>query len=166
MRINTDDHRLEVIGNLSQMITDMKFFVVIAVFAMTVFFPCRGICGQNDQYKAAVSTKEEILAGIRSDLEAEEGILDTIPSLKADKDKAGNISYTYGGVKLEDMSRKDLEKLFARVAQSAVKIRTENIQRQLDIARRTPETPKTAAPVPRTAPAVPKIPQKAPQPPG
>ena len=106
--------------------------------------------------------KEKILADIKNNLKTQEGILDTLPGLKAQKDKDGKIFYTYNGVKLEDLSKTDLEKLSGSVSQLAVKLRTEKIQRQLKIAT---EAGKAGAGAAGKTPAGSTVPKVPPQPP-
>jgi len=104
-------------------------------------------------------------------------ILPRIPGLKAEKDKAGNISYTYNGIKLEDLDTETLEKLQGRMRNevSMVKIdRTNRLTKQLKDIRDTAKIPRTNAGagvytpqripnIPKPLPRPPQIPRKLPK---
>jgi hypothetical protein len=80
-------------------------------------------------------TTEELAAEIADILDTDEEIGSFIPGLKKEKDNLGKTFYTYNGVKLERLDRGKLEKLFIRVRQERVRIRTERITRQLESIR-------------------------------
>ena len=97
-------------------------------------------------------------------LEHEEEILSFIPGLKKEKDAEGKVFYAYQGVKLSDMDRKELDKLFNKVQQEAVRIRTEKLNRQLESIRQAEQATRAAQQAARTATPPPQ-PPKAPAPP-
>jgi|GEM_PF-1818450 hypothetical protein len=88
------------------------------------------------QSKDKEKTKEEMIADINRNLGSIDEILEVMPALKADKDQAGKIFYTYNGVKIEQLSKDDLQRLHTLVGQLATKLRTERIQRQLETVAR------------------------------
>jgi len=84
----------------------------------------------------AEMTKAEIIETIQDVLDSEDEALDFIPDIKKRKDKDGKEFYVYLSeskeMKLEDLDREKLDKILTRVNQTAVRIRTERIQRQLE----------------------------------
>lgn len=124
-------------------------------------------------------TKDEILTELKETLKDEEEILDYIPELKKGISEDGKEFYTYQGARLEDLDREKLEKILGRVNNQAVMIRTERINRQLEVIRQTqriqtppripappqvsvPNVPASRAPTSSTPPKVsqPPMPQK------
>ncbi|MBP7055925.1 MAG: hypothetical protein KBB52_03645 [Candidatus Omnitrophica bacterium] len=137
-------------------------------------------------------TKEELLKDITEELMGEAEIFDYIPQLKPEKDAAGNKVITYEAkgrrVKLEELDRDTLAKLYTMVNQVSTKINVDRINQQLETIRQTqniqritqPPTVVTAPPrppqvqtlpspppqaPPTTPPQVPRVPQPPPQPP-
>lgn len=108
-------------------------------------------------------TRDEMLADLKESLSEEDEIFDTIPELKAEKDKDGKSYYTFKGMKLEDLSKGDLDKLSARVHQALVRIRTDRTQRQLETVRRTQNIQRIS--VPPQPPRTPSQPTPPPSPP-
>ncbi|MDP3790641.1 MAG: hypothetical protein Q8R38_01170 [Candidatus Omnitrophota bacterium] len=104
--------------------------------------------------KKKPATKEELLQDIKDDLKTQEEILEAMPSLKAEKDSEGKVFYAFNGVKIDDMSKEELEQLFSKVGQLAVKFRTERIQRQLDTVRQANQGGPGRVPV--AAPSAPQ----------
>lgn len=93
----------------------------------------------------AEMTKEEMIAGIKKNLETANEIISAAPGLKSEKDNEGKVFYTYNDLKLEDTGKEDLQRLFTRVSQAAVKYRTERIEKQLQSVRQAQQATKTAA---------------------
>ncbi|MCX5666546.1 MAG: hypothetical protein NT036_05895 [Candidatus Omnitrophica bacterium] len=101
-------------------------------------------------------TKEEKLAEFKEDLAVNEEVFDMVPGLKAEKDPDGKALYTFNGMKLEDLSKEDLDGIFSKAGQVMVRLRTERIQRQLDTVNRAQALQRPAA-----APQLPRIPAQA-----
>jgi len=127
-------------------------------------------------------TKEELVQYIKDRLDREEEVLNFIPELKKETDAAGNMYYAYQGVRLENLDKEKLDKLFLRVQNELVRIRTERLNRQLESIRRiqrlttqqqVPRVPNVTIPpptpqIPRNPPAtiqVPRTPSSPPSPP-
>jgi len=104
-------------------------------------------------------TKGEMLAELKEDLADNDEVFDAVPGLKASAGQDGNAVYTYENTPLDELSKEDLTKLYSRVRQALVKIRTDRIQRQLERVRRIDMLQRTAIP-----PQPPRIPAQA-QPP-
>ena len=104
-------------------------------------------------------TKDEVLAQLKNDLSKNPEVLNMLPDLKAEKDKEGNLSYTFRGAGLDGLAKDDLDKLSVRVRQALVKIRTDRIQRQLDNIRQAQRLQNV------TPPSIPATPPKVPTPP-
>jgi hypothetical protein len=108
-------------------------------------------------------TRDEMLAELKDDLAgASDELFDALPGLKAEKVAEGKFTYTYKGVKLDELSAEELKSLSIKVAQTNTKLRTEQIQRQLNAARQAqqltrPITPPKPVMPPVTA-QIPKIP--------
>ncbi|MDP3804577.1 MAG: hypothetical protein Q8Q87_03375 [Candidatus Omnitrophota bacterium] len=103
-------------------------------------------------------TKDEILTELKETLKDEEEILDYIPELKKGRGEDGKEFYTYQGARLEDLEKEKLEKILGRVNNQAVMIRTDRINRQLEVIRQTQRiqaAPRIAAPPQVSVPAVP-----------
>ena len=70
-----------------------KIFLTLACLAVIVTFVAAGVCAtkvvKNEK------TKEEMLSGIQDNLETFDEILGMIPAIKAEKDAAGKLCYTY-----------------------------------------------------------------------
>jgi len=122
-------------------------------------------------------TRDEVLAVLKSDLAKSDEIFDVIPELKLVKGPQGETYYTYNGIRLEDMSKEDADKLLVRVRQNLTRLNTERIQMQLESARsaerlraisppRAPLVPAAIPQPPRTPPSPPSAPRvPAPPPP-
>lgn len=111
-------------------------------------------------------TKEQMLVELKDDLSDMEEIFDTVPGLKSEMDAAGSPAFFFQGVNLDSLSEKDLGDLYGKVRQAAVKIRTDRIQRQLDMAKQTQRLQGAVTPPqpPRTPPSPPKAPTPPPAP--
>lgn len=81
-------------------------------------------------------TKEEMLKDINQTLQSEREVLNYIPELKMSKEGA----FTYQGVPLESLDKEKLEKVFARVRQQALLIRTNRMNRQMESIRQIQRT--------------------------
>ena len=115
-------------------------------------------------------TRDEMLADLKESLSEDDEIFDVVPELKAVKEKDGKVYYTFKGMKLEELSKEDLDKLLVRVHQTVVRMRTDRIQRQLETVRRTqnlqglsatPQAPPKVQQPPR-APSQPASPPRLP----
>lgn len=132
-------------------------------------------------------TKEELIKDIKEGIESEDEILSYIPQLKMTKDPDGKVIITFEKdgqkVKLEDLDRETLAKIWGSINQIATKINVDRINQQLETIRQTqalqrvtrppqamvppPQPPRylTPAPAPQAPPAVPTQASRAPQPP-
>ena len=115
------------------------------------------------QPKDKEMTKEEMLAELKGELADNEEVFDMIPGLKVQTAADGKFFYTFKGTKLEDLSKEDLGGLFTRARQAMVRVRTERIQRQLEMVAQTqrlqrittpPQSPRT----PASPPSPPRVP--------
>ncbi|MFA6141822.1 MAG: hypothetical protein WC738_00810 [Candidatus Omnitrophota bacterium] len=129
-------------------------------------------------FPAKIYTREEMIADVKEILDDEEEILNFVPGLKksvAEKDKS---LYTYEGLKLEDLDKEKLKKMFTRVRQEAARLRANRLNEQIENIRRNqqltatagggaPKVPVTPPSPPRiySAPSVPRVPTPVPQPP-
>jgi hypothetical protein len=104
--------------------------------------------GPKVVYEKKEMTKGEILAEIKDKLGSDEEAVGMIPELKAQKGVGGNTYYTFKGVKLDDMPKKDLAELLKRVDQVIVKIQTDRIQQQMESIRQSQNIPRVIAPLP------------------
>ena len=121
-------------------------------------------------------TKEEVSQQIKDLLNAEPEALDAFPNVKRQKSDDGAASYTYQGVRMEEISREMLVKLLGRVRSEVVRARTERLNRQVrtitqagkmgGAGQRIPAvfTPPTPPRIPRPPPAPPQIPRTPPPP--
>jgi len=107
-----------------------------------------------------VYTKEEMIARMKKTLDHEEGVLSFIPGLKKSTTEKGESFYTYEGLKLEDLDKEKLGKIFTRVNQEATRIRTDRLNRQLENIRRAQQLTAAAAGGPARVPAVPPQPPR------
>ncbi len=120
-------------------------------------------------------TRDEMFADLKESIEEDDEIFDMVPELKAEKDKDGKFYYTFKGIRLEKLSKEDLDKLLARVNQVLVKLRTDRIQNQLETVKRVqniqrmsaspqvqqpPRTPSQGPSAPRTPSAPPASPSR------
>jgi hypothetical protein len=120
------------------------------------------------QSETKEATKEEMLAELKEDLAYNDEVFDAVPELKAGTGQNGNVVYTYNNTVLDGLSKEDLAKLYSRVRQALVKIRTERIQRQLETIRQAERLPKTVnspQSPPRVPAAPPSVPKAPPSPP-
>lgn len=123
--------------------------------------------------KLAQMSKEELVAEIKDELDREDEIPSYIPGLGMQRAADGTPQYSFaqgGSVKaLEDLDQDLLRNLLTRVRQTATKINTDRIQKQLETIRqaqrlqtmRPPEPPPRPPQVPQT----PSVPRQPPQPP-
>jgi hypothetical protein len=138
------------------------------VIIITLSFALPAAYGLGDgNKKAGVLQKIEMLAELKEDLADNDEVFDAVPELKANAGHNGNVVYTYKNTALDELSKEDLAKLYSRVRQALVKIRTDRIQRQLEIVKQTERFQKTANPPqpPRIPAAPPSAPRTPPSPP-
>lgn len=133
-------------------------------------------------------TKEEMAQHIIETIESEDEVLNYIPPLKAEKRPDGKLNVTYEvkgqAVKLEDLDKDTLGKIYSTVHQISTKLSVERISQQLETIRQTqniqrvaqppqamtvpaqpPRVPQSQAP-PQQPPSAPsRVPQPPPQPP-
>lgn len=119
-------------------------------------------------------TKSEVLDNLKIELEQNDEVFDMIPELKAQKDNEGKTLYTFKGVKLDDLTKEDLDKISKQVNHAITVIQSDRIQGQLETIRRTqnvqrmtvppqsPRIPAAAQPssASRTPPSPPTVPQR------
>ena len=113
-------------------------------------------------------TRADKLKSIQGNLENLPEILSFVPGIKKEADAAGKATYTYQGKKIEDLDDEQLGKLYARVGNEGVRLRTERLNRQLDTIRRAEQVnrqnrqlmlpPRVPTP-PYQPPKIPQIPQ-------
>lgn len=120
--------------------------------------------------KARVSkkdmTREEMVLELKEELKYNEELFDLFPDMKSKKGDDGNVYFTFKGVKIEDMPKEDIDNLLTKVRQALTKIKTDRIERQLEIVRRVERLNRAAAPLqsprapaaPPSAPSVPSAP--------
>lgn len=129
--------------------------------------------------------KEELVIYMKGLLDHEEDVISFIPELKKVKIGEDNF-YTYQGVKLEDIDKEKLMKIFSRIQGEVARIRAERLNKQMESinqaqrasmaaqqAARTsqvtipPKPPTVIQPpqVPQQPPAQPQIPRPPAQPP-
>jgi len=117
--------------------------------------------------KEKEATKDQMLAELKEDFSDNDELFDVIQGLKASTGKDGNAVYTYNNTALDELSKEDLANLYNMARRALVKIRTDRIQRQLEISRQAERLQRTANPPqpPRIPAAVPSPPRTPPQPP-
>ena len=121
-------------------------------------------------------TREGKIAELTEDFASTDELFSVVQGLKAEKDKLGKVSYTFKGMKVENLSEEDMDKLLTQVKQALVKIRSDRITKQLetvkqaqrihDMTRSAPISISTPAQPPRTPPSTPptvNIPKAPPQ---
>ncbi|MBN1527083.1 MAG: hypothetical protein JW919_05845 [Candidatus Omnitrophica bacterium] len=108
-------------------------------------------------------TKGELIEDIMETLDSEDEVLDYVPELKKTRDPSGKEFYTYGSAPLEDLEKGLLEKIWARVHQTATKIRTERIQDQLETIRQIENLRRATTPPPQPPPQPPRVPPSPPR---
>ena len=96
-------------------------------------------------------TKSELADIIVRDLDREESILNLVPGLEKKSDSEGKEYYTYNGTKLEGLDRDTLDKIYGRVRNEALRLRTDKLNRQIETVRRVNSTRVMVPQVPRTA---------------
>lgn len=106
-------------------------------------------------------TREEMILELKEDLKHDEELFDLFPDMKSKKGDDGNVYFTFKGVKIEDMPKEDIDNLLTKVRQALTKIRTDRIERQLEIVRRVERINRTAAPL--QSPRIPAAPPSAPR---
>ena len=93
-------------------------------------------------------TAVEIIAEIKDELDSDDEILNLMPNIKSRKDANGKGSYVYvEGAKecaLEALDKPRLEKLLARIHQTATQIRTGRINKQLETIQQVQNIQRSA----------------------
>lgn len=106
-------------------------------------------------------TKTELAADIKKNLEQEDSIMNMVPGLEKKADPDGKEYYSYQGTRLEDLDKDTLDKIFGRVRNEALRLRTDKLNRQIETVRRasavTVAAPRVPAPPP-VPPAVSNVP--------
>jgi len=109
-------------------------------------------------------TKDELVADITKNLDREDAILNLVPGLEKKSDPDKKEYYTYQGKRLEDLDKDTLDKIFGRVRNEALRLRTDKLNRQLETVRRAnamtatvPQVPRS--PVPPTVNVPPQVPR-------
>jgi hypothetical protein len=87
-------------------------------------------------------TKPEMIERIQKNLDSFNEIVGLVPGLKKETDAKGKVSYTYQGSKLEDLSKEQLAKVYSRVNNEAVRLRTDRLNKQLATIRRAEQITK------------------------
>lgn len=106
-------------------------------------------------------TREEMISELKEELKFNEELFDLFPDMKSKKGDDGNIYFTFKGIKIEDMPKEDIDNLLTKVRQALTKIRTDRIERQLEVVRRVERLNSAAAPL--QSPRVPAAPPSAPR---
>jgi len=94
-------------------------------------------------------TKGELINDIIIDLDREEAILSIVPGLERKIGSDGKGYYAYQGTKLQDLDRNTLDNISGIVHSEALRLRTENISRQVEIIRRANAMTPAAPEIPR-----------------
>ena len=148
------------------------FAVVVILLSLGLSAVCSFGAVKNEKSKQPSvtknkeMTKEEMLATLKEDLVDNEEVFNMVPELKSVAGKDSGVTYTYNGISFDGLSKEDLAKLYSRVRQAVIKIRTDNIQRQLEIVRQADRLRKmTNPPQPPRVPAAPQSAPRVPQPP-
>ena len=121
-------------------------------------------------------TKDELAADITKNLGREESILNLVPGLEKKSGSEGKEYYTYQGTRFEDLDKDTLDKIFGRVRNEALRLRTDKLNRQIETVRRAgamaaavPQTPRMPVPpavnIPPQTPKSVQPPSKPPAPP-
>ena len=156
--------------------------IIFAALFLTAFLVSSGYCAETspaqtktpEPAKAAPQkelTKAEKIDLINHDLASFPEILGVIPDIKKSADAAGKATYTYQGKKIEDLDNDQFAKLYARVSNETVRLRTDRMNRQLETIRRTEQINRQNRQImqlprmPAIPPQPPKIPKSPPPPP-
>ncbi len=175
-------------------IISIILFFVIAAFAAekegivekVVKLPLKAIepiVGNNAKDTAAEKeikepTKEDLVLHLKMMLEHEDEVIGFVPGLKKEKDAKGAVSYSYQGIRIEDLNDKDLRVLYAKTQNELNRIRMERLNKQLEAIRQAEQSRRAAeqatkvprlvtppAQPPRVPPQPPSIPKPPPAPP-
>ena len=163
--------------------TKRTLAILIAAIACAFLISCAQAADKPVKEPRKEFTKEEIVTHMKGILDREPNVLNFVQGLER-ANAGGESFYTYQGVKLEELDKEKLNKLFSRIKNEAVRIRTERLSRQLEsinqaniIAQQAarnaqvpvppPQPPKIIQPpnIPKTPPALPQIPKPPPTPP-
>ena len=106
-------------------------------------------------------TRLEMILELKEELSHDEELFDLFPDIKSKKGDDGNVYFTFKGIKIEDMTKEDIDNLLTKVRQALTKIRADRIERQLEIVRRVERLNRAAAPL--QSPRVPAAPPPAPR---
>ena len=106
-------------------------------------------------------TKEELAKHIKDLLDNRDDVLSAVREIKKETDPDGKVSYLYGGAKLEDMNRDDLQKLLNKINGEMGRINSERLQKQLEVIRQADQASRSAQQGSRQV----NIPRLPPQPP-
>lgn len=114
-------------------------------------------------------TREEMISELKEELKFNEELFDLFPDIKSKKDGDGNIYFTLKEIKIEDMPKEDIDNLLIKVRQALTKIKTDRIERQLEIVRRVERLNRAASPLqspraPAAPPSSPSVPSAPPSP--
>lgn len=112
-------------------------------------------------------TDEDIIGRLVKAVDRREEILNFVPGLVKERGGDGKIFYSYNGVKIDELDRASLEKLYVRVRQEAVRINTERLNKQVEtinragalsgVGRQTSQIPRAPV-VTSTPPRLPTVP--------
>lgn len=111
-------------------------------------------------------TKEETVTNLKTTFKRYPEVLGVIPGLKVDRDADGNAYYTYNGVKLDELDKETLRKIYTRARSEVTRIRIEKLNRQLESIRQGQAAARAAEQASRVSRVVtpPQPPQPPPQP--
>ena len=118
-------------------------------------------------------TKGELAADIIKNLDREDSILGLVPGLEKKSGPGGKEYYAYQGTMLQDLDKETLDKIFGRVRNEALRLRTDKLNRQLETVRRASVTGAVVSQAPRSPvpqainnpPRIPRTIQPPPKPP-
>jgi hypothetical protein len=94
--------------------------------------------------------REGIIEHIINELNTLDEILGLVPGLKQIKGGDGKVSYTYQGIRLEDLKDKELQSLYSKINGEASKIRTDRLNKQLESIRQAQQAIMNAQQTART----------------
>ena len=141
------------------------FIMILAVtlLASSSLTACAKDKSQEEAVKKSRKnlTKEELVTHIKGRLDAVDEILDFISELKRGRDPSGTFSYTYNGMRVEELDRETLDKLFLRVQNEGSRIQAERLNKQLENISQAQRAQMAV----QQASRVPKVVQPPPQPP-
>jgi hypothetical protein len=109
-----------------------------------------GVTVKNATAGKPTITKQDLADSIEDMLDSDEEIIGSIPEIKQTKDAKNNTHYLYKGTMIADLDSGTMDKVYFRVLNEQVRLRTERLNMQMDSLRQSQQVNQMSQEAART----------------